>query len=253
MSDPLPGVAPDTIACALSGAPLTRAQIISLLALPEGEAGERRFQTADTIRRQEVGDAALREARAERYLLKHETSAAGLYGRLRPGSSLTDRLRCRATLADLGYEVGAGNMVGLPNHTLEMLADDLLLMQELAADMLGIDPFLPQPETPLADSPAGDLYLTLKVLAVARLLTRRTHIPATTTLGILDGRGRIKALQAGANVVMPDFTPPSFRQHYGIYPGRSDPQNVHDFLCRLGRRSAAAANHRTGKRWKNQA
>lgn len=330
MSDLLAGGAAEALGCALAGAPLTRHQILSLLALPGGEAGERLFQAADTVRRQEVGDAvflrgiiefsnvcernclycglrksnrqltryrmpdadiiaaarqireagigtvvlqsgedplytperlcplvsriagetglaitlsvgerpaadyaAFREAGAERYLLKHETSDADLFGRLRPGTSLADRLACLATLAGLGYEVGTGNMVGLPDQTPEMLADDLLLMRDIGADMLGIGPFLPHPQTPLADRAAGDLYLTLKVLAVARLLTRSTHIPATTALGVLDGRGRIKALQAGANVVMPDFTPPSFRQHYEIYPGRSDRQNVQDFLRRL--------------------
>jgi biotin synthase len=176
---------------------------------------------------------AFREAGAERYLLKHETSSPALYRRLRPGSVLNDRLDCLSALAELGYEVGTGNMVGLPGQTLETLADDLLLMEEMKADMLGIGPFIPHPKTPLAQTPAGDLYLTLKVLAVARLLTRTTHIPATTALGILAPQGRLRALKAGANVVMPDFTPPLYRKHYEIYPGRSKTVKVSDFLRRL--------------------
>ncbi len=176
---------------------------------------------------------AFRDAGAERYLLKHETSSPDLYRRLRPGSVLNDRLRCLSVLGELGYEVGTGNIVGLPGQTLETLTDDLLLIREIDADMLGIGPFIPHPETPLAQTPAGDLFLTLKVLAVARLLTRTTHIPATTALGTLAPRGRLLALEAGANVVMPDFTPPRYRQHYEIYPGRNKTVKVSDFLRRL--------------------
>ena len=173
---------------------------------------------------------AFRGAGAERYLLKHETCSPDLYRRLRPGSSLDDRLRCLSVLGDLGYEVGTGNMVGLPGQTLETLADDLLLMKGMNADMLGIGPFIPHPETPLGQAPAGDLGMTLKVLAVARLLTRTTNIPATTALGTLSPDGRLRALKAGANVVMPDFTPPRYRRHYEIYPGRNKPVKVSDFL-----------------------
>ncbi len=136
-------------------------------------------------------------------------------------------------LDESGYEVGTGNMVGLPGQSLETLADDLLLMRDLQADMLGIGPFLPHPETPLAAFPAGDLSMTLRVLAVARLLTRTTNIPATTALANLDPRGRLMALQAGANVVMPDFTPPAYRNLYEIYPGRNKAEDTSDFLGRL--------------------
>ncbi|MFH2076904.1 MAG: [FeFe] hydrogenase H-cluster radical SAM maturase HydE [Pseudomonadota bacterium] len=173
---------------------------------------------------------AFRDAGAERYLLKQETCAPALYRHLRPGSAPEERLRCLAILGELGYEVGTGTMVGLPGQTLELLADDLLLMREIGADMLGIGPFIPHPETPLAGSPAGDPELALKVLAVARLLTRTTNIPATTALETLSPQGRLRALQAGANVVMPDFTPPHYRQHYEIYPGRSKTEVVSDVL-----------------------
>jgi biotin synthase len=174
-----------------------------------------------------------REAGSGRYLLKYETASPDLYRRLRPGSLFADRIDCLKTLARLGYEVGTGNMVGLPWQSLETLADDLLLIRELRADMLGIGPFVPHPDTPLAAYPAGDLSRTLNVLAVARLLTRTTNIPATTALGSIDPGGRLLALGAGANVVMPDFTPPRYRELYEIYPGRNAAQAVTAFLNQL--------------------
>ena len=176
---------------------------------------------------------AFRDAGAERYLLKHETSSPAIFSRMRPGCALEDRLRCLKTLGELGYEVGTGTIVGLPGQTREALADDLLLMREMDADMLGIGPLVPHADTPLAGQPAGDGETTLSVLAVARLLTRTTNIPATTALTTLDPRFRLRALGAGANVVMPDFTPDAYRRHYAIYPGRSDGPSVEDFLLHL--------------------
>ena len=113
-------------------------------------------------------------------------------------------------------------MVGLPGQTLEILADDLLLMKLLDADMLGIGPFIAHPDTPLAGIDNDDIELALRVIAIARLLTRNTNIPATTALATLNPRGRLQALQAGANVMMPDFTPEIYRVRYEIYPGRKN-------------------------------
>lgn len=176
---------------------------------------------------------AFREAGAGRYLLKHETSSAELCRRMRPDSASGGRLRCLKDLKELGYEVGTGNIIGLPGQTPDILADDLLLMKALDADMLGIGPFIPHPDTPLAFSLPGQMAMTLKVLAVARLLTRTTNIPATTALGSLAPDGRIRALGAGANVVMPDFTPSAYRRLYEIYPGRNDEMDLPDFLKQL--------------------
>jgi biotin synthase len=176
---------------------------------------------------------AFREAGAERYLLKYETTATDLYHSLRPGQRLSDRIRALTDLGELGYEVGTGNMVGLPGQKLEILANDLLLMKTLDADMLGIGPFLPHSQTPLAIFPPGELLMTLKVLAVARLLTKTANIPATTALGTLDPQGRLLALEVGANVVMPDFTPPNYRRYYEIYPGREETMDIKAFLRRL--------------------
>ena len=159
---------------------------------------------------------------AHRYLLKHETASTDVFKYLRPGCTLENRLQCLRTLKKLGFETGTGNMVGLPGQTPEMLADDLLLMKKLDADMLGIGPFIAHPDTPLAGLENDALELTLRVLALARLITRNTNIPATTALGTLHPRGRILALLAGANVVMPDFTPEIYKDRYDIYPGRTD-------------------------------
>jgi biotin synthase len=164
---------------------------------------------------------AFKKAGADRYLLKHETADPDLYGRLRPGLHLEDRLQSIRWLKELGFETGMGNMVGLPWQTTDSLVEDIAIMREIGADMLGIGPFIAHPDTPLGRFPNGDPEIVFKVLAVARLVTRTTNIPATTALGTIDPRHRIKALMIGANVVMPDFTPDRYKKHYDIYPGKS--------------------------------
>ncbi len=164
---------------------------------------------------------AFQQAGANRYLLKHETASKDLYKYLRPGCNWQNRLQCLRRLKELGFETGTGNMVGLPGQTPEILADDLLMMKLLDADMLGIGPFIAHPDTPLAGLDHDGLALILRVLALARLLTRNTNIPATTALATFHPQGRLLALQAGANVVMPDFTPEIYKTLYDIYPGRT--------------------------------
>lgn len=195
-----------------------------------------------------------RQAGASRYLLKHETSSKEIYNYLRPGCLLEQRLRCLQALKKLGFETGTGNMVGLPGQTPEILADDLLLMKKLDADMLGIGPFIAHPDTPLNGLTNYGLETTLRVLAIARLLTRNTNIPATTALGSLHPRGRIQALQAGANVVMPDFTPEIYKSRYDIYPGRTDVgsateimENLQKDFASIGRPLNFSAGYRQHK------
>lgn len=165
----------------------------------------------------------LREAGADRYLLKHETADPALFARLRPGTDLKTRLRELRWLRELGYQVGAGNIVGLPGQSPATLTADIVLLRELGVEMAGIGPFIPHPDTPLARFPAGSPEMTLKVLAITRLLLPRTHLPATTAVAVLSPDGRQRALRAGANVIMPDLTPAPYRRHYGIYPGRNRP------------------------------
>ena len=176
---------------------------------------------------------AFHQAGANRYLLKHETASPQLYKYLRPGCRLDKRVECLRSLKHLGFETGTGNMVGLPGQTPEILADDLLLMKILDADMLAIGPFISHPDTPLSGIDNDDMELTLRVLAIARLHTRNTNIPATTALATLHPQGRLLALQAGANVVMPDFTPEIYKSRYNIYPGKTDAGSAGEIIEKL--------------------
>ncbi len=166
---------------------------------------------------------AFKDSGADRYLLKHETLNPALYRILHPGQNLKQRLKILEYLKKIGFQVGSGNIVGLPNQSIKDLMRDVLLLKELDVDMAGIGPFIPQKDTPLADQPPGDLDLTLKVLAMARILTKNAHLPATTALASLDREsGYLRALKSGANVIMPDFTPASYQINYRIYDNKID-------------------------------
>lgn len=165
--------------------------------------------------------AAYRQAGADRYLLRIETTDKTLYEKLDPQMSWDNRVRCLNDLKSLGYEVGSGSLVGLPGQTVESLADDLLFFQQLPVDMAGIGPFIPHPNTPLAAEKAeGHFELALKMMAVMRLLLPDINIPATTAMESLHPNGRLIALQSGANVVMPNATDTQFRPFYELYPGK---------------------------------
>lgn len=163
---------------------------------------------------------AWKKAGADRYLLKHETANPVLYSRLHPGQTLGTRLEILGWLKEIGYQVGAGNIVGLPGQTLRDLADDILLMKQLDVEMAGIGPFIPHPDTPLGRKNQGTLNMTLKVLALARIVLKDVHLPATTAVGSIHLEGREMALRAGANVIMPNITPTRYRPLYQIYPGK---------------------------------
>lgn len=186
---------------------------------------------------------AFLDAGANRYLLKHETASRDIYNYLRPGCKLENRLQCLFTLKKLGFETGTGNMVGLPGQTPEILADDLIIMKKLDADMLGIGPFIAHPDTPLAGLENEGLDMTLRVLALARLITHNTNIPATTALRTLHPQGHLLALQVGANVVMPDFTPEIYKMRYDIYPGRAGVESATDIIEKLERDFAAIGRY----------
>ena len=170
--------------------------------------------------REEWEYALWREAGADRYLLRIETSDPELYANLHPGMSFAHRVACLRALRGLDYEVGSGVLVGLPGQTLETLARDLLFLVEHRADMVGIGPFIPHPATPLADSAGGTVDLTLRMMALTRLLLPRAHIVSTTALGSMDPLGRERGLQSGGNVVMPNVTPCHYRAFYEIYPSK---------------------------------
>lgn len=162
-----------------------------------------------------------REAGADRYLLRHETADEAHYRKLHPENlSLADRKRCLYDLKSLGYQVGAGFMVGSPGQTNKELAEDLCFLEELRPEMVGIGPFIPHHDTPFAKEKAGSVEQTLFLLSVIRILLPKVLLPATTALGTLDPWGREKGLQAGANVVMPNLSPVKNRKQYDLYDNK---------------------------------
>lgn len=161
-----------------------------------------------------------KDAGADRYLLRHETASRELFKKLHPDADFDHRMRCLRVLRELGYQVGAGCMVGCPGQTVEHLADDIEFYRDFQPDMAGIGPFIPHPQTPYASSPVGALQMTLKMVALTRIVTRNALIPATTAIGSIEEMGREMALDAGADVVMPNYTPLKYRVHYEIYPNK---------------------------------
>lgn len=176
---------------------------------------------------------AWRDAGADRYLMRIETTDKELYHRLDPGMSWQHRYDCLMMIKELGYELGSGIMVGLPGQSIESIADDLLFLKEIGVDMSGIGPFIPHPQTPLATEKGGTLHLALRTMAIMRLLMPDINIPATTAMESLHPKGRILALQSGANVVMPNVTEGEYRKLYELYPGKIcvDDTPVHCRSC----------------------
>ncbi|MHB0938186.1 MAG: [FeFe] hydrogenase H-cluster radical SAM maturase HydE [Armatimonadota bacterium] len=161
-----------------------------------------------------------REAGADRYLLRIETTDPELFAALHPDDDLQERMQCLYTLRELDYQLGSGVMVGLPGQTAEHLARDVIWLHALGAEMIGVGPFIPHPNTPLQGETGGTVERTLRLVAVLRLVFPHVHLPATTAMGTLHPLGRERALQAGANVVMPNVTPTAQRAKYEIYPDK---------------------------------
>ena len=161
------------------------------------------------------------EAGARRYLLRHEAASEELYRQLHPAEmSLAVRKRCLFDLKEIGYQVGAGLMVGAPAQRLEHLVEDIRFLQELQPDMIGIGPYLRHADTPFRNSPNGSMLLTLRLLAILRLIFPYALIPSTTALGTIDPKGRELGLKAGANVVMPNLSPANVRDQYSLYDNK---------------------------------
>ena len=162
-----------------------------------------------------------RKAGADRYLLRHETASPAHYRRLHPPEQTPQRRRqCLWSLKELGYQVGAGFMVGSPYQTPENLADDLLFLHELSPQMAGIGPFIPHHQTPFSAFPAGTLRQTLLMVALTRLILPHALLPATTALGTIAPDGRERGVLAGANVVMPNLSPVGVRKQYALYDNK---------------------------------
>ena len=164
---------------------------------------------------------ALFEAGADRYLLRHETWDEEHYRLLHPPAlSAKHRQQCLWDLKKIGYQVGTGYMVGSPFQTAENLADDMLFLEELIPQMVGIGPFIPHHDTPFKDQAAGTLELTLYMLGLIRLMLPKVLLPATTALGTIDEKGRELGILAGANVVMPNLSPENVRKDYLLYDNK---------------------------------
>jgi biotin synthase len=164
---------------------------------------------------------ALFEAGANRYLLRHETANEEHYRMLHPVSmSLEKRKNCLRNLKDMGYQVGAGFMVGSPGQTMAHIIEDLRFLQELRPAMIGIGPFIKHQDTPFKNFENGDIKLCLRLIAVLRLMFPYALIPATTALGTIAPDGRERGLLAGANVVMPNLSPANVRQLYKLYDNK---------------------------------
>lgn len=164
----------------------------------------------------------LREAGADRYLLRHETFDAGHYASLHPsGMSRENRLACLAALKKLGYQTGTGIMVGSPGQTVDNIVDDLLYIQELKPEMVGIGPFIHHKDTPFGEMPDGSVDVCVKLISIFRLMNPDALIPASTALSTLDPEGRRKGILAGANVVMPNLSPVASRRDYSLYEGKA--------------------------------
>ncbi len=198
-----------------------------------------------------------RDAGADRYLLRFETSDRALYDRIHPPlpGRRSDRFAILRILKDLGYETGSGVMIGIPGQTFMSLAEDIRLFRELDLEMIGVGPYLPHPCTPMggprpADAEGNQLpaaaegdqvpnseIMAYKAVALSRLACPSANIPATTALATVNfDRGYELGLSRGANVVMPNITPPSYRALYEIYPAKScireDQETFHRDLVR---------------------
>ena len=166
------------------------------------------------------------QAGAHRYLLRIETSCKELYNKIHPNNALhnfENRINALNNIRTVGFQLGTGVMIGLPFQTIENLADDLLFLEAIDVDMVGMGPFIEHSDTPLFEvksilqSKQERLELAFKMIAVLRLLMKDINIAAATALQAIDPMGREKAIKFGANILMPNITPGSFRNNYKLY------------------------------------
>jgi biotin synthase len=198
-----------------------------------------------------------KKAGADRYLLKIESSNKKLYEKLHPEMSFDGRLNCLRVLKKLGYQTGSGIIIGLKDQTLEDIAGDIVFFSKEDFDMIGINPFIAHSESMLKNHPGGDPFLTVKTVALTRIITKNAHLPATTALGSIgDTDLRILALKAGANVIMPNFTPYEQRKQYEIYPNKrclSEDENIMGYLNNMAAQSGRTLDFSKGDSFKTSA
>lgn len=176
----------------------------------------------------------LKEAGADRYLLRHETADEEHYKKLHPNNmSFENRIECLTHLKELGFQTGCGFMVGSPYQTIDSIVKDLIFIRDFKPEMVGIGPFIPHKDTPFSSMPTGDVYLTLFLISVVRLMLPKALIPATTALGSAHPYGRELGILAGANVVMPNLSPESTRKKYSLYNNKLSTGEEAAENCRL--------------------
>ena len=164
--------------------------------------------------------ALYRKAGADRFLLKVETTNENIFAKMHPDSCLSKRVQCSTWLKESGYLNGSGCIIGLPEQTEKDLAADILWFRDMDMDMIGVGPFVPAGNTPLENHPSGSPFMTMKTVAVIRLVCRKSFLPATTALETLEENGQLKALKAGANVLMLNYTPQQYKGNYKIYSNK---------------------------------
>ena len=164
---------------------------------------------------------ALKNAGADNFLLKIETTNRKLFQSVHPDDDFENRLRCSKWLKELGYINGSGNIIGLPGQTIGDIADDILYFKEMGINMIGIGPFIPALGTELENHPHGDIDLTLRAVAVTRIVCKRVYIPSTTALASLSRDAQVRALKSGANTIMLINTPQKYRESYRIYDNKN--------------------------------
>jgi len=177
------------------------------------------------------------DAGAHRYLLRIEASSEALYRRIHPDDDMhryQRRLECLKTIQDSGYQTGTGVMVGLPYQTMSDLTDDIIFMRDFDIDMCGMGPFIEHSDTPLGARGNDNLFLrerfnlTLRMIAIIRIIMKDINIVASTAMQTIDPAGREKAISCGANVVMPNLTPSRYRAGYQIYEGKPGYREVNE-------------------------
>ncbi len=164
----------------------------------------------------------LKDAGADRYLLRHEAAQKRLYNKIHPEyQHFEERMRCLRDLQSFGFQTGCGFMIGVPHQTVSDIADDMVFIQEFKPQMIGLGPFIPHKDTPFGDFPHGSIELTLFLMSLSRIMLPSVLLPATTALGSVRGDGRQLGVLAGCNVVMPNLSPLSVRKKYMLYDGKA--------------------------------
>jgi biotin synthase len=178
-----------------------------------------------------------KKAGADRFLLKIETTNQKIFRNMHPDDQLPRRAKCSTWLKELGYLNGSGCIIGLPGQTVKDIASDILWFRDMKMGMIGIGPFVPAKGTPLVNFSPGSTFMTLKALAVTRLICSQAFIPATTALETLENEAQVKALKAGANVIMLNFTPQKYREKYKIYNSKKaiEFKDVYEAIRKAGR------------------